>query len=206
MSQLTRHSRGFTLLEVLIALAILASALTILIGTMSTAGQQAHYANTMTQVGQLARSKMIDIEYELMDEGFQEDGQTLGGDFKDEGYDHIRWEATVEPVEIPPDVKEELIGQVNSQLFGGASAEGALQGNAAFSAMLPMLIGQVPEMINQIGQKIRRVDLTIYYEFNGEEEKKTFQQYVVDQKTNEFNLFGTGGESDGLGDDAGGTK
>lgn len=204
-----RSHKGFTLLEVLIALAILASTLTVLIGTTATSSQQAVYANKLTRISQLARAKMTDLEYELMEEGFTDDVQRFDGTFRDEGYDHIRWEAEVYPVEIPPDVKDELIGQVNAQLFGGQDAQGALKGNAAFSAMLPMLVAQVPEMINQIGKKIRRVKLVIYYDFAGGEETMTISQYMVDRDSAAFDLFGTGdSSSDDMGSDSdsGGTE
>lgn len=184
--------KGFTLLEVLIALAILASALTILMGTMANSGQQAVFSNELTTASQLARSKMIDIEYELMEEGFSTSEQRYSGDFREEGREDIIWEATVRPVEIPESAKEQFLAQVNSQLFGEQS-QGALQGNAAFSAMLPMLIGQLPEMINTIGLKVRRIDLQVEFEWG----KGTFPihivQYVADPNLREFGIFGDTG-------------
>jgi hypothetical protein len=69
--------------------------------------------------------------------------------------------------------------------------------------MLPMLIGQIPEMINQIGKKVRRINLTIYYEFGDEERTMEVTQYVVDTQNSEFNLFEMGSSSD---DDADSTE
>jgi general secretion pathway protein I len=195
----TRPARGFTLLEVLIAFAILASVLTVLIGTTANSSQQAIYANKLTRASQLGRAKMVDLEYELMEEGFTDQVEHYDGDFRDEGHEDMRWEAIVHPVEIPDEVKEDLQAQVNAQLFGGQDNQGALKGNAAFSSMLPNLIGQVPNMINQIGKKIRRVQLVVYYDFAGGEETLSVTQYVVDQDSSEFNLFGTG--EAGFGDD-----
>lgn len=188
---------GFTLLEVLIALAILASVMTVLMGTMANSGQQAIYANTLTRVSQLARIKMVDLEYEIIEEGMSDDIEQYRGDFRDEGYPDITWEAQVDPVEIPDDVKDELLGQVNSQLFGGQEAEGALQGNAAFSSKLPMLVSLIPMMINHIGRKTRRIRLVIHYEFAGQEQTLRLSQYIVDQDSAAFELFGTG-EDPGL--------
>ncbi len=195
------HSRlGFTLLEVLIALAILASAMTILMGTMANSGQQAVYSNEITTAGLLARGKMIDIEYEMMEEGFSSGEQKFSGTFSDQGREDIRWEAVVRPVEIPETAKEQFLAQVNSQLFGEQS-QGALQGNAAFSAMLPMLIGQLPEMINNIGQKVRRIDLIVTFEFAGRETNFQLVEYIADPNLAEFGIFGVteeiGDEDDG---------
>ncbi len=179
--------RGFTLLEVMIALAILASALTVLMGTMANSSQQAVFANDLTRATQLARSKMIDIEYEILEEGFQSSDQTLSGDFKDEGAPDMTWTADIKIVEIPDTAKEEFLAQINSQLFGGD--QGALQGNAAFSSMLPMLIGQLPEMINNIGQKIRKVDLVVEFPYGKTAFPIHVTQYIVDPNLNEFNVF-----------------
>lgn len=181
--------RGFTLLEVLIALAILASALTVLMGTMANSGQQAAFSNDLTTATMLARSKMIDLEYELMEEGFSTSDQTFRGNFSEEGHPEITWEASVRQVEIPEEAKEEFLGQINAQLFGGQS-EGALKGNAAFSAMLPMLIGQLPEMINRIGQKVRRVDLVVEFPFGGNTYPIHVTEYMVEEETDAFNIFG----------------
>lgn len=195
-------NRGFTLLEVLISLAILASALTILLGTMANSGQQAVFANELTTASMLARSKMIDLEYELMEEGFSSAAQTFHGDFHAEGREDITWEATVRPVEIPESAKEQFLAQVNSQLFGEQS-QGALEGNAAFSAMLPMLIGQLPEMINTIGLKVRRIELRVQFEYGGKAFPLDVVEYVSDPNLREFGIFGdTGADAPpDIGDD-----
>lgn len=186
---MTKHTtqKGFTLLEVMIALAILASALTILMGTMANSSQQAVFANDMTRATQLARSKMIDIEYEILDEGFQSSDQTLSGDFREEGSPEITWTAEIKLVEIPETAEEEFLAQINSQLFGGD--QGALQGNAAFSAMLPMLIAELPQMINNIGQKVRKVDLVVSFPYGRSDFPIHVTQYIVDPNLNEFNVF-----------------
>lgn len=183
-----RRHLGFTLLEVMIAFAILASALSILIGTAANSSQQAAFAADLTRATLLAKSKMTDIEYELMDDGFRNTEETKSGDFSEEGFPDMRWEVKITPVEIPEDVKQDLLGQVNSQLFGNES-DGALQGNAAFSSMLPLLIGQLPDMINRIGKKVRRIHLEVSFPFLYGDRKVKITQYVVEEKSGDFNLF-----------------
>lgn len=200
MTHRSRHDdrsggRGFTLLEVLIALAILSAALTILLGTMANSNQQAIYANRLTQISQAARSKMIDIEYEVMEDGFTENTWRDSGDFGEAAPD-AEWEVEVQPVEIPEDVKDQLLGKVNAQLFGGTDSQGALKGNAAFSVKLPKLIGCIPQMINRIGKKIRRVVLVVRFDFQGREQELRLTQYIVDKSSREFGLFGTGEEEE----------
>ena len=64
--------RGFTLLEVMIALAILAVSLTILIGTQANSVHMTERASRMSAAAMLARSQMIDIEHELLSDGFSD--------------------------------------------------------------------------------------------------------------------------------------
>ena len=186
----TRTTRGgYSLLEVLIALAILATALTALMGAQAVSNQQAIFSNELSTASILARGKMVDVEYEVIKEGFSELDQTLSGTFREEGYPHMTWRATIEPVEIPDEAREELMAKVNSQLFGGGDTEGALQGNAAFSSMLPTLIGQLPELINRVGQKVRRVELVVNFPYGGRDHSLSVVQYIVDRQTAEFELF-----------------
>lgn len=180
---------GYTLLEVLIALSILATALTVLVGTMGVSKDQAFFAQDLNLASQLAKSKMIDLEYELLRDGFSSNVQRSKGDFGREGHRNFTWEATIQPVEIPDQAREELLAKVNEQLFGGVSGQGALQGNAAFSAMLPALIGQLPNIINRVGQKIRRIDLRVEFPFGEQSYPLVLTQYVVDQESAQFELF-----------------
>ena len=57
---------GYSLLEVLIALAILASVMTVLMGTQATSNQQAVFSTELSRASLLARGKMVDVEYEVM--------------------------------------------------------------------------------------------------------------------------------------------
>ena len=192
-----RRGRGFSLIEVLLALAILATAFTVLMGTVAHSGQQSVYSAQLTQASLLARSKMVDLEYLILDEGFSDADRTYSGNFRDEGHPDVRWEARVEPVEIPPDAKERFMGQVNQQLFGGMEADGgALGGNPAFSAMLPLLMAQLPEFVNQVGERVRRIILTVYYDFNGREMPLEITHYVVDEMKGGFEMFGEADDFD----------
>lgn len=182
--------RGYSLLEVLIALSILATGLTVLLATQGNSNQQSVFSNELTRASMLARGKMIDIEYEVMRDGLSNNDEYLDGDFGEEGYNDIRWSAVIEPVEIPEEAREELLAKINSQLFGGVDGDGgALQGNAAFSSMLPMLIAQLPEIINRIGEKVRRVELVVEFPYGGKTHDLTVVQYIVSRETAEFNLF-----------------
>ena len=58
--------------------------------------------------------------------------------------------------------------------------------------MLPMLIGQLPEMINRIGNKVRRIRLTVTFQFAGGTQPIEIVEYVAEENSNEFNVFEDG--------------
>lgn len=122
-----RSSRcGFTLIEVMLALAVLALALMVLVkgvyGNIAGA-QDAFYMGVATD---LARGKMYDLEEELLQEGYQETEQEITGDFSEEGWPAITWKARIEPVELPN--YEVLMGLSKDQQGGEARDGGTGEG------------------------------------------------------------------------------
>jgi general secretion pathway protein I len=73
------HQEGFTLLEVMIALAILASVLVVLLGLRNRDGELHRYAADLLEATLLAKQKMTDQELA----GFPELGE-LSGSFGEE--------------------------------------------------------------------------------------------------------------------------
>ncbi|MDX9722062.1 MAG: type II secretion system protein [Myxococcota bacterium] len=175
-----RSRSGFTLLELMMAIFILAVAATILLGTQSTSLRLMGYSNNLAVAGMLARGKMQDIEYEVLSEGFTQNfEQTMSGDFSDEGYDEITWNAVIEAIEIGDDASNDFVAAINEQLYGAGEETGSLSGNLAFSQFLPLMVSYLPNMINQLGQRIRRLTLTIEWEYLGKEQSLTLSQYIV---------------------------
>jgi general secretion pathway protein I len=97
----------------MLALAILGLALVILVRSVAgniTAAQDSFYMGIATD---LARGKMLDIEENLLQEGFQETEQEEEGDFSEEGWENVKWKSKVEPVELPS--LEALMGLSKAQ-------------------------------------------------------------------------------------------
>ena len=86
-------NKGFTLLEVMIAVALLAIALTTLLGSQSQSVSFANSAKFETMAALLAQSKMSEVVLES--DSFSSDS----GDFGDD-YPGYVWEATVSDVSI----------------------------------------------------------------------------------------------------------
>jgi general secretion pathway protein I len=128
--------RGFTLLEVMIALALLGFALTVLI--KSAAGnifnaQQAHMMGVATD---LARAKMYEIEEKLLKDGFSDTEQHEEDQaFTDEGWPQIKYSYKVIEVELPSwDALQALAKGEASKSGSAGSGSGHGSGEGKFES------------------------------------------------------------------------
>ena len=98
--------RGFTLLEVMVALAILATTLVVLLQIITNNVRATNHAKMTTAATLLARSKMTDIEDSILENGFSTDNESDKGTFRDQNFPSFRWESTIERIELPTDLKQ----------------------------------------------------------------------------------------------------
>lgn len=123
---------GFSLVEVMIALAILGLGLTILIGSLAASSRQAPEVQLMSAATSLARGKMLDVEEQLMKDGFMESDQSSEGDFDAEGWPTITWAAKVEQVELPSlDAIQAMEQQAMAEAEAAASGSGSGLGSGS---------------------------------------------------------------------------
>ena len=99
-------SRGFTLLEVMVALAILATTLVVLLQIITNNVRATNHAKMTTAATLLARGKMTDIEDSILENGFSTDNETDKGTFRDQNFPNFRWESSIERIELPTDMKQ----------------------------------------------------------------------------------------------------
>lgn len=181
-----RHRAGFTLMEVLIAFAILAVSLSILIGTQANSVQMNDRANRMAVAAMLARGKMYDLESELLRDGFSQTTQRDRGTFRDEGFEHFRWSSEVEVVEISGRAEQEFVEGITAQLYGDGETEGVLSGASAVTQFLPMIIAQIPQIINDLSERTRRITLTVSWDVGQGSQSFTVTQFVVNLDSEDF--------------------
>lgn len=127
------HStRGFSLLEVMVALAILVVSLTILVETQSNAVVMTREAERVISATDLANAKMTDAMLHLEEEGFQNSQIYESGDFDDWGDDALSMEFGRELEDFE---WEFWISEIDLKLAGDiAGMAQELQGSGAFGA------------------------------------------------------------------------
>ncbi len=151
-----RPESGFTLLEVMIALLILAVSLAVLMQTQASSLAKAGKARDMTIATLLARSKMIDIEQQVYDEGFSQGEQTEKGNFEDEGYPEITWEYRLAEIDLDLGMLSDLAGGFGQGDDGAVGGEGV-------DGIVGSLGGLVEPLTQNIANSVRMCELTIQW-------------------------------------------
>jgi len=201
-----RSQGGFTLLEVMISLAILAMALTMLLSATASNVELANRARVLGTVTNLTRGKMFDLEEQLLQEGFQETNQELDGDFSDEGHKEIEWEATVEKIELPglADAQNAAdsvaggdggggspLGGLIPGIPGGGGGGGGEAGNTS-AAGAAALTSQFETVATILEQAMRKVTLTVKWQVGDSAEEMTVVAYFTDPTAVDLAVGGLG--------------
>ena len=198
MNPLARRPSGFTLLEVMVALAILAGSFLALSDLAGSAAKNYAYARDLSAATLLAREKMAELEERYEDSGFQDFDETLDGDFGDQGRPDFAWKAQVKK----PDSKlsgQQLVAvflgvspdDVNTQdllakLLGGApgATAGGTQPTASPAAAPGGALGglfqtQLTAFGEDIKKSIREVKLTVSWKEGQREQGFDVSTYLV---------------------------
>ncbi len=123
MTSVFSNRSGFTLLEVVVAIGILAISLVAIFEMQGGNIETAMRTRDITVATLLARSKMIDIERELFEEGFGDFEESMSGTFEEEGWPEFSWEAEITKVEMPiPDSFPGADENPNAALMMGAAS------------------------------------------------------------------------------------
>ena len=169
---MSRNRRaGFTLLEVMIAMAILSVSLVGLYLTTGRAIRISMHARSMTQATFLCRQKMAEIQNEFVTEGFKDEAGAKEdrGDFPDPAFKQFRYVTIIEKIRLP--ATDQLQSAATKMLQDKQSAaskdkpssSSSSSGSNMASGMSGML-GPVKEMLEQ---GIRRVIVKVLWDEPG---------------------------------------
>jgi general secretion pathway protein I len=185
-------ARAFTLLEVMVALSILAAALLAFSDVVGGALRNHVRATHLDVATLLARGKLAALEDEFRRDGFRDFDQNDDGTFEAEGHPEIRWTVEVKrpQVELGPDrILAMLAGggdpcQAASALgipqSGCGQAQPQAQGaNPALAALGPALQAQLTAIGETIKKGVREVRLTIAWPDGSREESFTVVTHLA---------------------------
>ena len=180
-------SRGFTLLEVMVALAILATTLIVLLQIITNNVRATNHAKMTTAATLLARSKMTDIEDSVLENGFSTDNESDKGTFRDQNFPSFRWESLIERIELPTDMKQAAQDEASdsSKSKDPMQALTGMMGGLMSGFMDPIRIG--------LEESVRRVTVKVFWDEVGRRDL-SFEvvEFLTDPAKLDANL-GTGG-------------
>ena len=194
-----QRQRGFTLLEVMIALALLGFGLVVLIKSTSGSIVTAKRSQMMSVATDLSRAKMYDIEEKLLKEGFTDTDQSEEDrTFDQEGWPDIKYSYKVEPVELPGFDQLQAIAAGQGSAARGSAARGSGSGagsdepsgsfqDSALGGIISMLGGGFGGGTQDIDSKAGASFIQTYYQIVQEALKASVRKVTLTVK---FDVLG----------------
>lgn len=195
---------GFTLLEVMAAVAILALTLVVLLSVITNNMRATAHSRMMTTATFLARGKIVALEDHLIEKGFQDLDETDDGNFADDGFRDISWTTAIEKIQLPTDMAQ------TAQQAAGTKSQNK-DPMQALTGMVGGLMGMFIEPV-RIGlqESVRRITVRVFWnERKRPEQSIEVITYVTDPAKLDMALSlgagaGSGGNTGTTGGGSGG--
>ena len=179
--------KGFTLLEVMVALAILAAGLVGISDLVGGAMRSHARAKQLEIATLLARGKMAEIEDHYEEEGFRDFDEADEGTFDEEGHPEVAWalEVAKPTVDLGGEAACEALlgGGKLSDLLGGAAASSEGGPAPGPSPLLAAMEGFVKQQCAAFGetlkQSLREARLTVSWKDGKAEESFRVVTHLV---------------------------
>jgi prepilin-type N-terminal cleavage/methylation domain-containing protein len=153
-----KRGKGFTLLEVMLALAVFALSASILVGFNARGYLNEGRARRLTTAVELAKTKMVefqmDLEKEMSKGAFPED-KSDSGTFE-KPFDEYKWKVELRKVELP-------IPPIGGEEGGGGEGGGT---GGAMQQMLQVMTKQISEAMREIKLTVSWVEMEKEKSFN----------------------------------------
>jgi general secretion pathway protein I len=191
-----RAEAGFTLLEVMIAVAILSITLVTLLSVVTSNVRATRHARLTTAATFLARGKMVELEDQVLENGFSTDDESADGTFKEQDHPEFRWDSIIERVELPADAalkqRDEATDKMNNS-----------DNNNPMSLISGFLGGMMSSFIEPIRlglqESVRRVTVHVSWdEWGRPNQTLEVVEYLTDPSKLDAALTGGAGPAAGL--------
>jgi general secretion pathway protein I len=170
---------GFSLLEVMVAIAILAMGVTLLVQVQGRSAELAMKAREMTVATMLARGKLYDCQTDLLKKGFTIGDYDADGSFDDEGYPSFFWECHGYKPEMPVADGGDITGAAGKLGLGGGGDDDAP--NPGEEMGMQFLAPVLSQMSSVLGDSIRELVVVVRWGQGDEQEELMVTTHVVDK-------------------------
>jgi general secretion pathway protein I len=195
-----RSAAGFTLLEIMVAVAILSSTLVVLLQIVTNNIRATNHAKLTTAATFLARTKMSDLEDQILYEGFISENESKKGTFKEDGYPQFSWDTLIERIELPTDLTQKTQDAANDK------TKDSKDPMAMMTGFLGGIMSSFIEPIkNGLQESVRKVTVRVTWDETGRPNQSIeVVQYLTDPSQIEKKML-LGGGAAGAGTGAPGT-
>lgn len=187
--------RGFTLLEVMVAMSILAMSLVAAFDVVGGALRNHERTRHLELATMLARGKLAEVEARFEEDGFRDFDETDEGTFDEEGHPEVSWaiktikpqmdlgaEGVVKALTGADGGLEGLLGMTQ----GGAAGQGSGSGGAGAAGVSPVagaalaaIQAQLVSLGEEIKKGVRELRLTVSWKEGASEESFTVVTHLV---------------------------
>lgn len=174
-----RRPLGFSLLEMMVAVALLSTGLVLLLQVQARSIQLAQDAREMTVATMLVRGKLLDCQTELLKAGFSIGDFDRDGNFDDEGYPTFFWECHA----YKPDMPVADVGDVQAAMSGVGAADTAEAAQAQGAELgMQFLAPVMSQMSSILGDSIRELVVLVRWGEGGDVQEMTVTTHVIDKQ------------------------
>jgi len=160
-------SAGFTLLETMIAMAIMMVAFSAILMVQSASINTSAKSKQMNVVGMLAKRTMIETEYEIEGKTFDEVRKEMGEAYK-EPFQDYRWTRSVKEIKFP---------NLNLAAAAGGGDQDKSGGNTGANSAVELM---TKLLTNFLSKAIREVTVTVFWKRGSGEQSFSVSTYWVD--------------------------
>jgi general secretion pathway protein I len=177
-----RKKRAFSLLEVMVAMAILTLGLVSLLQVQARSAEMAIAAREMTVATMLARGKLYDCQTDLLKKGFSVGDYDESGNFDDEGYPTFFWECHAYKPDMPTGEGVGDMGSAASALGMGAANDAAGDAAPAGAEMgMGMIAPVLQQMASVLGDSIREMVIIVRWGTGADQQEMRVTTHVIDK-------------------------
>lgn len=171
--------RAFSLLEVMVALAILSVGLVTLVQVQARSAQLAILGRELTVATMLARGKLYDCQVDLAKKGFSIGDYESEGNFDDEGHADFFWECHAYKPDMPVGEIGDPSAAGGALGLGGDSAGGAP--NPAAEMGMSFIGPVLTQMSSVLGDSIRELVVIVRWGNGAEQQEMVVTTHVIDK-------------------------
>jgi prepilin-type N-terminal cleavage/methylation domain-containing protein len=165
-SESARPQAGFTLIEVMVAMTIMAVAFGTLLAIQGASLRSTTKAQELNVVSMLAQNEMIDTELELQGKAFEEVKTEDGGTFPDP-YQDYEWKRVIKEIKFP------ALNLAPPPSSGDASSAASSSGTDSSTELLAKMTS------NFFSKGMREVTVTISWKRGGGDQSYSISTYWV---------------------------